>query len=74
MYVRRQNSTHRSETSIALADLRRLIDAIVADDELSVDEVDFPQWLEASKAIRMFLPPARSTDPRHPERWRHHAR
>ena len=42
----------------ALADLRRLIDAIVADDELSADEIDFlAQWLEASKAIRD-VPPA----------------
>jgi hypothetical protein len=36
----------------ALSDLTRLIDAIVADDELSDEEIDFlSQWLEASRAI-----------------------
>jgi polyhydroxyalkanoate synthesis regulator phasin len=36
----------------ALADLMRLIDAIVTDGELSTEEIDFlAQWLEASKAI-----------------------
>jgi hypothetical protein len=42
----------------ALADLGRLIDAIVADDRLSDAEISFlAQWLEASKAIAD-VPPA----------------
>jgi len=42
----------------ALVDLRRLIDAIVADGDLSDDEINFlAQWLDASKSIKD-VPPA----------------